>query len=127
MFSAFINCFKIPELRQRLIFTLALLVIVRLGSAIPCPGINPAVLSEYFKTVIEQGQQGNIIGLFNLFSGGALENCAIFSLTIMPYISASIIMQLAVGVIPQLGKLAREEGGRQKGRSGESLSGRLSE
>ena len=114
MFSAFINCFKIPELRQRLIFTLALLVIVRLGSAIPCPGINSAVLGEYFKTVIEQGQQGNIIGMFNLFSGGALENCAIFSLTIMPYISASIIMQLAVGVIPQLGKLAREEGGRQK-------------
>ncbi len=114
MFSAFINCFKIPELRQRLIFTLALLVIVRLGAAIPCPGINPAVLSEYFKTVIDQGQQGNIIGMVNLFSGGALENCAIFSLTIMPYISASIIMQLAVGVIPQLGKLAREEGGRQR-------------
>jgi len=114
MLSAFANCFKIPELRQRLIFTLALLVIVRLGSAIPVPGINPLVLGEYFKTVVDQGQQGNVIGMFNLFSGGALENCAIFSLTIMPYISASIIMQLATGVIPQLGKMAREEGGRQK-------------
>jgi preprotein translocase subunit SecY len=72
------------------------------------------VLQEYFRTVIEQQEQGNILGLVNLFSGGALRNCAIFSLTIMPYISASIIMQLAQGVIPSLGKMAREEGGRQK-------------
>jgi preprotein translocase subunit SecY len=114
MFSAFTNCFKIPELRQRIIFTLAILVIARIGAAIPVPGINYMVLQEYFSTVIEQQQQGNIIGLFNLFSGGALSNCAIFSLTIMPYISASIIMQLAQGVIPSLGKMAREEGGRQK-------------
>ncbi|MDR1146853.1 MAG: preprotein translocase subunit SecY [Verrucomicrobiales bacterium] len=114
MVSAFLNCFKIPELRQRLLFTLALLVIVRLGAAIPCPGINPAVLAEYFKSIVDQGGQGDLIGMVNLFSGGALENCAIFSLTIMPYISASIIMQLAVGVIPSLAKTAREEGGRQK-------------
>lgn len=114
MFSAFTNCFKIPELRQRIIFTLAVLVIARIGAAIPCPGINYMVLQEYFRTVIEQQQQGNIIGLFNLFSGGALSHCAIFSLTIMPYISASIIIQLAQGVIPSLGKMAREEGGRQK-------------
>jgi len=114
MFSAFINCFKIPELRQRILFTLALLVIVRLGAAIPVPGINPEILGEYFRTMIENQSQGNVLGMFNLFSGGALKNCAIFSLTIMPYISASIIMQLATGVIPSLGKLAREEGGRQK-------------
>lgn len=114
MVSAFVNCFKIPELRQRILFTLMLLVIVRLGSMIPCPGIDPRVLGEYFKTVLEQSQQGSVVGLFNLFSGGALENCAIFSLTIMPYISASIVMQLAVNVIPQLGKIQREEGGRQK-------------
>ncbi|MEO0454463.1 MAG: preprotein translocase subunit SecY [Verrucomicrobiota bacterium] len=114
MFSAFINSFKIPELRQRIIFTLALLVIVRLGAAIPCPGINAAVLQEYFRVTIEQSNQGNILGLFNLFSGGALQNCAVFSLTIMPYISASIIMQLATGAIPSLSKLSREEGGRQK-------------
>jgi preprotein translocase subunit SecY len=114
MVSAFLNCFKIPELRQRLIFTLALLVIVRLGAAIPCPGINPAVLAAYFKSVVDQGGQGDLLGMVNLFSGGALENCAIFSLTIMPYISASIIMQLAVGIVPSLAKMAREEGGRQK-------------
>lgn len=114
MFSAFANSFKIPELRQRIIFTLALLVVARIGAAIPCPGINPAILGEYFRTVVEQQQQGNIVGLLNLFSGGALRNCAIFSLTIMPYISASIIMQLAKGVIPQLNKMSREEGGQQK-------------
>lgn len=114
MFSAFVNCFKIPELRQRIIFTLSLLVIVRLGAAIPVPGINPEILGEYFRTVVNQQTQGSIFGMFNLFSGGAFRNCAIFSLTIMPYISASIIMQLATGVIPSLSKLAREEGGRQK-------------
>ncbi|MFH1067042.1 MAG: preprotein translocase subunit SecY [bacterium] len=114
MFSAFVNCFKIAELRQRVIFTLAIIVFVRLGAALPCPGINARVLGEYFRLVIEQQQQGSVIGLLNLFSGGALENCAIFSLTIMPYISASIVMQLASGVIPSIGKLAREEGGRQK-------------
>jgi preprotein translocase subunit SecY len=114
MFSAFVNCFKVPELRQRILFTLALLVIVRLGAAIPVPGINPDILGEYFRTMVESQSQGSVLGMFNLFSGGALKNCAIFSLTIMPYISASIIMQLATGVIPSLGKLAREEGGRQK-------------
>ncbi|MGF1678977.1 MAG: preprotein translocase subunit SecY [Candidatus Methylacidiphilales bacterium] len=114
MFSAFVNCFKIPDLRQRIILTLSLLVIVRLGAAIPVPGINADVLGEYFRTVVNTQTQGSIFGMFNLFSGGAFRNCAIFSLTIMPYISASIIMQLATGVIPSLGKLAREEGGRQK-------------
>ncbi|MEM6821780.1 MAG: preprotein translocase subunit SecY [Verrucomicrobiota bacterium] len=114
MFSAFVNCFKIPELRQRILFTLSLLVVVRLGAAIPVPGINAEVLEQYFAVVVNQQAQGNIFTMFNLFSGGAFSNCAIFSLTIMPYISASIIMQLATGVIPSLGKLSREEGGRQK-------------
>ncbi|MEM9444303.1 MAG: preprotein translocase subunit SecY [Verrucomicrobiota bacterium] len=113
MFSAFINTFKIPELRQRILFTLAVLVFVRLGSSIPCPGINSAVLQEYFSSVA-QDPAGGLLNMVNLFSGGALSSCAIFSLTIMPYISASIIMQLAQGVVPSLGRLAREEGGRQK-------------
>lgn len=113
MFSAFANSFKIPELRQRILFTLAVLVFVRLGAAIPVPGINSAVLGEYFSSIANQ-QQGSVIALFNIFSGGALQNCAIFSLTIMPYISASIIMQLAQGVVPSLARLAREDGGRQK-------------
>lgn len=114
MFSAFTNCFKIPELRQRILFTLCLIVIVRIGAAIPCPGVNSIVLGEFFKTVVDKQGQASVVGLFNLFSGGALENCAIFSLGIMPYISASIMMQLMVAILPQLGKLAREEGGRTK-------------
>jgi preprotein translocase subunit SecY len=114
MVSAFLNTVKIPELRRRILFTLAIIVIVRLGAAIPTPGVNQAVIQEWFRTSLTEKQGGNIAALFNLFSGGALENCAIFSLGIMPYISASIMMQLLTAVIPQLGRLAKEDGGRQK-------------
>src|ERR1700757_2585766 len=112
MVSAFLNSVKIPELRRRILFTLAVIVVVRLGAAITTPGVNQAVLQEWFRTTADK--QGGVAALFNLFSGGALENCAIFSLGIMPYISASIMMQLLTAVIPQLGRLAREDGGRQK-------------
>jgi preprotein translocase subunit SecY len=114
MLSAFANCFKIPELRQRILFTFALIVIVRIGAAIPCPGINTDILAHYFKDVISRQQTNSVIGMFNLFSGGALQNCAVFTLGIIPYISASIMLQLMTAVVPSLGKLAREEGGRQK-------------
>src|SRR5947207_35539 len=114
MVSAFLNTVKIPELRRRILFTLAVIVIVRLGAAITTPGVNQAVLQEWFRTSLSQRTGGGLAALFNLFSGGALENCAIFSLGIMPYISASIMMQLLTAVIPQLGRLAREDGGRQK-------------
>jgi preprotein translocase subunit SecY len=114
MVSAFLNTVKIPELRRRILFTLAIIVIVRLGAAITTPGVNQAVIQEWFRTSLTEKQGGNIAALFNLFSGGALENCAIFSLGIMPYISASIMMQLLTAVIPQLGRLAKEDGGRQK-------------
>src|SRR3989440_8465702 len=113
MVSAFLNTVKIPELRRRIFFTLAVIVIVRLGAAITTPGVNQAVLQEWFRTS-SQSAGGGVAALFNLFSGGALENCAIFSLGIMPYISASIMLQLLTAVIPQLGRLAREDGGRQK-------------
>jgi preprotein translocase subunit SecY len=112
MVSAFLNSVKIPELRRRILFTLAVVVIVRLGAAITTPGVNQAVLQEWFRSTADK--TGGVAALFNLFSGGALENCAVFSLGIMPYISASIMMQLLTAVIPQLGRLAREEGGRQK-------------
>src|SRR5882672_7577534 len=112
MISAFLNTVKIPELRRRIFFTLAIIVIVRLGAAITTPGVNQAVLSEWFRSTADKA--GGVAALFNLFSGGALENCAIFSLGIMPYISASIMMQLLSAVIPQLSRLAREDGGRQK-------------
>jgi preprotein translocase subunit SecY len=114
MLSAFLNTVKIPELRRRILFTLAIIVIVRLGAAITTPGVNQAVIQEWFRTSLTENQGGNIAALFNLFSGGALENCAIFSLGIMPYISASIMMQLLTAVIPRLGRLAKEDGGRQK-------------
>src|SRR5438067_5935199 len=113
MVSAFLNTVKIPELRRRILFTLAVIVIVRLGAAITTPGVNQAVLQEWFRTASSQ-TGGGLAALFNLFSGGALENCAVFSLGIMPYISASIMMQLLTAVIPRLGRLAREDGGRQK-------------
>ncbi len=114
MISAFTNIFKIPELRQRVLFTLAMIVIIRAGSAITTPGVNAEVLSEWFKNVADAQSSGGVAALFNLFSGGALAHCAIFSLGIMPYISASIMMQLMTAVVPKLGKLSREDGGRRK-------------
>ncbi len=114
MISAFTNTFKIPELRNRVLFTLVLLVVVRVGAAITCPGVNASVLQHWFQSQVNSQSGGSVAALFNIFSGGALENCAVFSLGVMPYISASIMMQLLTAVIPQLGKLAKEDGGRQK-------------
>ena len=114
MFSAFANMWKVPELRARLIFTLAMVVVVRIGAAVTAPGVNANVLHEWFLHEVNNRSGGSVAALFNIFSGGALENCAVFSLGIMPYISASIMLQLLTAVVPQLGKLAREDGGRQK-------------
>lgn len=114
MISAFTNTFKIPELRNRVLFTLGLLIVVRIGAAITCPGINAMVLRQWFENEVNTQTGGGVAALFNLFSGGALENCAVFSLGVMPYISASIMLQLLTAVIPQLNKLAKEDGGRQK-------------
>ncbi|MDD5198171.1 MAG: preprotein translocase subunit SecY [Terrimicrobiaceae bacterium] len=114
MISAFTNIFKIPELRARVLFTLAMVVIIRVGSAVTTPGVNSEVLRAWFVDVAERQSQGGVAALFNLFSGGALSHAAIFSLGIMPYISASIMLQLLTAVVPRLGKLAREDGGRQK-------------
>src|SRR5256714_8373257 len=114
MVSAFLNTVKIPELRRRILFTLAIIVIVRLGAAITTPGVNQAVLQEWFQSALTEKSGGSVAALFNLFSGGALENCAVFSLGIMPYISASIMLQLLTAVIPSLSRLSREDGGRQK-------------
>ncbi len=113
MISAFANAFKIPELKKRIIFTLGILVITRFGAAIPVPGVDANALAAFFHSQ-QQSQGGSLLALMNIFSGGALEHLAIFSLTIMPYISASIIFQLLTAVVPQLQKISREEGGRQK-------------
>ncbi|MEN8188328.1 MAG: preprotein translocase subunit SecY [Thermodesulfobacteriota bacterium] len=101
---------NIPELRKRLIFTLTMLAVYRIGVQIPTPGINGEALAAFF-----QQNAGTLFGMFNMFSGGALENFSIFALGIMPYISASIIIQLLTVVIPQLEALSKEgEAGRRK-------------
>jgi len=101
---------KYADLKRRLWFLLGALVVYRIGTHIPVPGINANVLDELFKN-----QQGGILGLFNVFSGGALSRFSIFALGIMPYISASIIMQLATVVMPSLEALKKEgEAGRRK-------------
>jgi preprotein translocase subunit SecY len=105
------NCFKIPELKSRILFTLGLLAVCRLLAVIRIPGLNGEALSEYFSR--QQGT-GGLLGMYNTFAGGAFEHCAIGSLGIMPYISATIIIQLLTAVWPRLSKLAREEGGRTK-------------
>lgn len=108
--TAFQNIFKIPELKNRVLFTLALLTVYRIGCHIPTPGINGEELSKF---LTEKG--GNIMMFFDMFSGGALSRVTVFALGIMPYISASIIFQLLTVVIPAIGKLAKEgEAGRKK-------------
>jgi len=114
MLSSFANCFKIPELKQKILFTLAIIVAYRVGCYIPTPGVNGAVLAEFFER-INTTTGGSIFGIMNMFSGGALEKLTVFSLGIMPYISSSIIMQLLTAVIPALEKLAKEgQAGYQK-------------
>jgi preprotein translocase subunit SecY len=111
--STLSNCFKIPELKSRIFFTLIVLAICRLATLVPTPGLDNAALKAYFETAAATG--GNsLMGMYSLFTGGGFENCALGALGIMPYISATIIIQLLTAVIPQLSKLAREEGGRTK-------------
>jgi len=105
------NCFKIPELKSRILFTLGLLAVCRLLAVIRIPGLNGEALTNFFAT---KGGDGGLLGMYNTFAGGAFEHCAIGSLGIMPYISATIIIQLLTAVVPRLSKLAREEGGRTK-------------
>jgi len=101
---------KLTDLRQRLFFVLGALIVYRIGTYIPVPGINPLALSQMF-----EGSQSSIVGLFNMFSGGALKRFSLFALGIMPYISSSIIMQLMTSVIPSLEELKKEgESGRRK-------------
>ena len=110
MLNGFQNASKIPELRRRVLFTLAMLAVYRLGVHVPTPGIDRQAMAAYFEQV-----KGTIFGLFNLFSGGALEQFSVFSLGIMPYISASIILQLLTVVFPYIERLSKEgEAGRRK-------------
>ena len=108
------NCFKIPELRKKLLFTIAIIAVYRIGCYVPTPGINGAAISEYFRRITET-TGGSVFSIMNMFSGGALEKLTLFSLGVMPYISSSIIMQLLTAVIPALEKLSKEgQAGYQK-------------
>jgi preprotein translocase subunit SecY len=110
--NTFSNCFKIPELKSRILFTAAVLAICRLAAVVQIPGLDGAALAHFFEN--QSAKAGSILGLYSMFSGGAMERCAIAALGIMPYISATIIVQLLTAVYPPWSKLAREEGGRTK-------------
>jgi preprotein translocase subunit SecY len=108
--EGFQNAFRIPELKKRILFTLGLLAVYRIGAHIPTPGIDSQALAAFF-----QQTQGTLLGFFDMFSGGALSRLTIFALGIMPYISASIILELLTVVVPYLEKLKKEgEQGRKK-------------
>ena len=110
---------KATELKKRIWFTLGALIVYRLGTYIPLPGIDPAVLQDVFSQ-----QAGGILGMFDMFAGGALSRMTIFALNIMPYISASIIMQLLTAVSPQLEALKKEgETGRRSARCRSGCTG----
>jgi preprotein translocase subunit SecY len=107
--SSIPNVFKIPDLRRKIIFTLAMVVVYRLGSHIPVPGINAAALGYLLGQL-----RGTVFGLYDVFVGGALSRASVFALGIMPYISASIVFQLLGSVFPVLERLQRDEEGRKK-------------
>ncbi len=107
------DLFRTSSLRQRILFTVVILVVYRLGTFIPVPGINATVLSEYFRASSSSSGQ-SIVDYFNFFSGGAFSNFSVFMLGIVPYISMSIIMQLLVVLIPGLKAISEDEGGRAK-------------
>ncbi len=108
--SGFQNIFKIPELKKRVLITLAFLIVYRVGVHVPVPGIDSIALASFFAKA-----KGTLLGLFDMFSGGAFEKLSVFALGIMPYISASIILQLLTVVIPHLERLSKEgEQGRKK-------------
>src|SRR6184192_4662202 len=110
MFDKFANIFRIPDLRKRILFTLGLLAVYRIGAHIPIPGIN----SELFQRFIEQNR-GTLLGFVDLFSGGQFRRMTVFALGIMPYITSSIILQLLTVVYEPLAKLQKEgELGRKK-------------
>src|SRR5690348_10640621 len=110
MWNAVANIFRIPDLRSRLLFSLGMLAVYRVGIFITTPGVDRNVMRQ-----IMQNQSGTFLGLFNLFSGGALEQLSIFALGIMPYVSSSIILTLMAAVLPQLEELRKEgESGQRK-------------
>src|SRR5881394_2939092 len=103
MFSWLANAWRVPELRKRILFTFFILALYRLGSWIPAPGVDSQTINDYF-----HGRGGTILGLLSVFSGGALSRFSLFALGIMPYVTASIILQLLTVVVPTLERLQKE-------------------
>ena len=103
MYEAIANVLRIADLRNRILFTLGLLAVFRLGIFIPAPGVDRGAMGEFFAN-----NKGTLLGLYDMFSGGALEQFSVFVLGIMPYISASIIMQLMGVVLPQVERMRNE-------------------
>ena len=118
MFQTIRNAWKIPELRKKLLFTLMIIVIFRIGAAIPVPFLNVTVLKELMEPLNDptaSGAGNSLLGFLNIMSGGAFSNATIFAMSITPYINASIIIQLLTVAIPALGRMAKEgEEGRKK-------------
>jgi preprotein translocase subunit SecY len=111
MAGSWANIGKVPELRRRILFTLAILAVYRIGVFITIPGVNRVEMTQ----VIQKGGSGSFLGMFNMFSGGALQNMSIFALGIMPYVTSSIVMQLLTVVVPRLDQLNKEgEQGRRR-------------
>ena len=116
MIEAVRNAFRLPDLRRKLLITLGILVIYRLASHIPVPGVNRAALAQIF-------QSNQLLGLLNLLSGGALQNFSVMAMGVYPYITASIIIQLLMPIIPALEALGKEgEAGRQQAEPVHQLS-----
>ena len=109
--AAVSNIFKTPELKEKILFTLLCLLVYRIGAHVTAPGVNPAALVEYFQ---QQSNGGGLLGLYNLFTGGQFSRSTVFALGIMPYISASIFVQIAGAVLPQVEKMQKEEEGRKR-------------
>lgn len=115
MWSAIKNCWSIPELKKRILFTAGIIILARMAAAIPCPGIDTLALRSYMENFLSNSPVGSMLSMISMFSGGAIEQFSLAALGIMPYITASIIIQLMTPVLPQLEKLQREgEPGRQK-------------
>ena len=117
MISAFANTWRIPELRDRILFTLAMIIIVRLGVHVTLPGVDGTVIKAYMDSLAKMdptSAAGGLTAMLQIFSGGGLQQAGIFALGIMPYISASIMIQLMTAVVPKMARLAREDNGRQK-------------
>src|SRR3712207_6815986 len=119
LLSAFSSALRTPDLRKKLLFTVAIIALYRLGATLPSPGVSFANVQNCIK-LTEQSDTGGVLTLLNLFSGGALLQLSVFALGIMPYITASIILQLLTVVIPRLEQLRKE------GQSGQAKIGRAS-